>query len=110
MKNLPDQSKEMMQAKEFMAKAQNLEAREEFEDAVLLYGKAFELWPENTKISNRLATLYLVNLGMNAKAVHYAKESLKRDPQNANAALYAAIGSANMQRISEAKEYLCSKY
>jgi type IV pilus assembly protein PilQ len=99
------QSKEVMQAKEFMGKAQNLETREEFEDAALLYSKAFELWPENTKISNRLATLYLVNLGMNAKAVHFAKETLKRDPQNANAALYAAIGSANMQRISEAKEY-----
>jgi type IV pilus assembly protein PilQ len=99
------QSKEVMQAKEFMAKAQNLETREEFEDAALLYTKAYELWPENAKISNRLATLYLVNLGMNAKAVYYAKESLKRDPQNANAALYAAIGSANMQRTSEAKEY-----
>jgi type IV pilus assembly protein PilQ len=99
------QSKEVMQAKELMGKAQNLETREEFEDAALLYSKAFELWPDNTKISNRLATLYLVNLGMNAKAVHFAKESLKRDPQNANAALYAAIGSANMQRIPEAKEY-----
>ncbi|MGB3225397.1 MAG: AMIN domain-containing protein [Desulforhopalus sp.] len=99
------QSKEVMQAKELMVKAQTLEAREEFEDAVLLYGKAYELWPENTKISNRLATLYLVNLGMNAKAVHYAKETLKRDPQNANAALYAAIGSANMHRIFEAKEF-----
>ena len=60
-----------------------LRAREEFEDAVLLYTKAFELWPENTKITNRLATLYLVNLGMNAKAVYYAKESLKHDPKNA---------------------------
>ncbi len=99
------QSSEVMQAKEFMAKAQNLETREEFEDAALLYTKAFELWPENAKISNRLATLYLVNLGMNAKAVFYAKESLKQDPKNANAALYAAIGSANMQRTSEAKEY-----
>ncbi|MFT5728865.1 MAG: type IV pilus assembly protein PilQ [Desulforhopalus sp.] len=98
-------SKEIMLAKEFMAKSQNLETREEFEDAALLYIKALELWPENTKISNRLATLYLVNLGMNAKAVYYAKESLKRDPQNAQAALYAAIGSANMQRTSEAKGY-----
>jgi type IV pilus assembly protein PilQ len=98
-------SKEVMLAKEFMAKSQNLETREEFEDAALLYIKALELWPENTKISNRLATLYLVNLGMNAKAIYYAKESLKRDPQNAQAALYAAIGSANMQRVSEAKEY-----
>ncbi|MGB3213007.1 MAG: hypothetical protein WBB19_20060 [Desulforhopalus sp.] len=99
------QSKEVMLAKEFMVKAQNLEARDEFEDAVLLYTKAFELWPDNTKVTNRLATLYLVNLGMNAKAVYYARESLKRDPQNAKAALYAAIGSANMQRVSEAKDY-----
>jgi type IV pilus assembly protein PilQ len=99
------QSKEIMLAKEYMGKAQNLENREEFEEAALVYTKAFELWPENAKISNRLATLYLVNLGMNAKAVHYAKESLKHDPKNDKAALYAAIASANMQRISEAKEY-----
>lgn len=99
------QSKEIMQAKEYMAKAQNLEAREQFEEAAALYAKAFELWPDNAKITNRLATLYLVNLGMNAKAVYYAKESLKHDPKNTSAALYAAIGSANMQRIPEAKEY-----
>lgn len=99
------QSKEIMLAKEFMAKARLLEQREEYEDAALLYGKAWEQWPANPKLANRLATLYLVNLGMNAKAVHYAKESLKIDPQNNHAALYAAIGSANMQRTSEAAEY-----
>ena len=99
------QSKEIMQAKEYMAKAQKLETREQFEEAAALYNKAFELWPDNAKITNRLATLYLVNLGMNAKAVYYAKESLKHDPKNTSAALYAAIGSANMQRIPEAKEY-----
>ena len=99
------QSNEIMQAKDFMAKAQQLENREEFEDAAFLYNKAFELWPENIMLSNKLATLYLVNLGMNAKTVFYAKESLKKDPQNASAALYAAIASANMQRIPEAKEY-----
>ena len=99
------QSKEIMQAKEYMAKAQKLETREQFEEAADLYTKAFELWPDNAKITNRLATLYLVNLGVNAKAVYYAKESLKHDPGNTSAALYAAIGSANMQRIPEAKEY-----
>lgn len=99
------QSKEIMKAKEYMTKAQSLENKEEFEEAALLYAKAFELWPQNIKISNRLATLYLVNLGMNAKAVYYAKESLKQKRNNPSAALYAAIGSANMQRVSEAKEY-----
>jgi type IV pilus assembly protein PilQ len=99
------QSEEVMLAKEIMGKAQILEKRGAFEEAAQLYIEAFELWPDNPKISNRLATLYLVNLGMNAKAVYYATESLKLDPQNANAALYAAIGSANMQRIAEAKEF-----
>lgn len=100
-----NQSQEILKAKDLMVKAQHLEAQEEFEDAAVLYTKAMELWPENTKIANRLSSLYLVNLGMNAKAIFFAKKSLKTDPKNTNAALYAAIGSANMQRIPEAKEF-----
>ena len=98
-------SQEIMQAKGYIAEAQMLGKTEDYEEAALLYTKAWELWPDNIKLSNRLATLYLVHLGMNAKAVHYAQESLNIDPQNSFAALYAAIGSANMQRISEASEY-----
>jgi len=99
------QSEEIRKAKEYMVKARLFEQKEEYEDAALFYSKAWEQWPANTKLADRLTTLYLVHLGMNAKAVHYAKESLKIDPQNNRAALYAAIGSANMQRISEAAEY-----
>ena len=98
-------SKEIMKAKEHIVKAQTLGKNEDYEEAAVLYTKAWGLWPDNIKLSNRLATIYLVHLGMNAKAVHYAQESLKIDPQNSFAALYAAIGSANMQRISEASEY-----
>jgi len=100
-----NQPKEIMQAKDYMVKAQNLMKREEYEDAALLYSKASELWPDNRELLNRLSTLYLVHLGMNAKAVHYARENLKLDRRNSRAALYAAIGSANMQRIPEASEY-----
>ncbi len=100
-----NQPKEIMQAKDYMVKAQNLMKREEYEDAALLYSKASELWPDNRELLNRLSTLYLVHLGMNAKAVHYARENLKLDRKNSRAALYAAIGSANMQRIPEASEY-----
>lgn len=100
--NLPQ---EVMKAKEFLGKAHLMESQENYEDAALLYTKAFKLWPDNPKISNRLATLYLVNLGMNAKAVYYAKKSLEINPKDTKAALYAAIGSANMQRVSEAKDY-----
>ena len=42
---------------------------------------------------------------MNAKAVYFAKESLKIDPRNSQAALYAAIGLANMNQIAEATDY-----
>lgn len=100
-----NQTQEIMQAKKFMVDARGAEERNDFETAAVLYTKALELWPGNAKIANRLSTLYLVNLGMNAKAVFYAKESLKIDPQNTRAALYAAIGSANMQRVAEAKDY-----
>jgi len=100
-----NQPKEIMQAKDYMVKAQNLMKREEYEDAALLYSKASELWPDNRELLNRLSTLYLVHLGMNAKAVHYARENLKLDKRNSPAALYAAIGSANMQRIPDASEY-----
>jgi len=99
------QSKEIMLAKKFMLKAQKNEAHEEYEDAALMLTKALEQWPSNPQISNRLAALYLVNLRMNAKAIFYAKESLKHNPQNTHAALYAAIGSANMQRTSEASDF-----
>jgi type IV pilus assembly protein PilQ len=47
----------------------------------------------------------LANLGVNPKAVYFAKESLKAEPKNAQAALYAAIGLANMNQIPEATDY-----
>lgn len=100
-----NQSKEITQAKELMAKAQELEKKSEFEEAVKLYSQAAELWPENPMVTNRLASLYLVNLRVNPRAVFYAKQSLQRDPKNKEGALYAAIGLANMQQVKEASEY-----
>ncbi|WP_163337869.1 secretin and TonB N-terminal domain-containing protein [Desulfopila sp. IMCC35008] len=100
-----NQSKEIIKAKELLVKAQEFLKSEDYEDAAALYEQAGSLWPDNPKIYNKLATLYLVNLGMNAKSLYYAKESLKKDKSNLKAALYAAIASANMQRVEEASEY-----
>jgi type IV pilus assembly protein PilQ len=99
------QSKEIVEAKELMAKAKKLEEQQAFEQAANLYAKALELWPRNSQLANRLTTLYLVNLGMNAKAVFIAQKTLQHNPADTRAALYAAIGSANMQRIAEASEF-----
>lgn len=98
-------SKEVLAAQELLRKAQLADESENYEEAADLYEQANKLWPTNAKISNRLATLYLVNLGVNAKALHYAKESLKQEPTNTRAALYAAVASANMQRNQDAVEY-----
>lgn len=100
-----NQPVEIMHAKELLRKAKIEEKNDDIDDAVTFYEQAFKLWPNNANISNRLAVLCLADLGMNAKAVHYAKESLKIDPKNYQAALYAAIGSANMDQIPEAIEF-----
>jgi type IV pilus assembly protein PilQ len=99
------QSKEIVQARELILKGQAKEKKEDMEDAAALYEQAFTLWPTNERISNKLASIYLVNLRMNAKALFYAQESIKIKPHNDNAALYAAIALANMHRIPEAMEY-----
>lgn len=98
-------SKEIMLAQQVLKKAKKAESRNDFEEAAQYYEEALALWPENTKISNRLSTLYLVELRMNAKAVYHAANALKSDPTNYKAALYAAIGSANMQQKAQAMEY-----
>ncbi len=100
-----NQTAEIMQAKELLRRAKIEESNDDIEDAASFYEQAFKLWPTNAKISNRLAALYLVNLRMNTKAVYFAKETLKIDKKNYRAALYAAIGSANMDQVSAAMEY-----
>ena len=99
------QSEEIVQSKELIGKARREEKGENIEKAIGLYEQALQLDPKNAKVANRLAALYLVNMGINAKAVHFAKESLKIEPRNSQAALYAAIGLANMNQIAEATDY-----
>ena len=100
-----DLSPEVLEAQKLTREARSLEKQEEYEEALALYEKAFDMWPENGKLASRLASLYLVHLGMNAKAVFYGKEALKVDENDQTSALYTAIGLANMKRNAEAKEY-----
>ena len=98
-------SPEILEAQKLTREARGLERQEEYEDALMLYEKAFEVWPENGKLAGRMASLYLVHLGMNAKAVFYGKEALKIDENDRTSALYTAIGLANMKKNTEAQEY-----
>ncbi|WP_028581418.1 AMIN domain-containing protein [Desulfogranum japonicum] len=98
-------SKEIIKAKQFMSEAKGAEKREDFETAVHLYEKALELWPDNSKLANRISSLYLVHLRQNAKAVFFGQKALEADNKNVAAALNTAIASANMQEVDRAIEY-----
>ncbi len=100
-----NQPEEVLKARELLQQAKSLEKQGNLEDAIVLYDKALTLWPDNRRISNRLASLYLVDLGVNAKALFYAEHGLKHHADDRSAALYAAIASANMKRLPQANEY-----
>jgi type IV pilus assembly protein PilQ len=99
------QSEEMTKSKELISQGRTEEKADNMEKAVALYEQALKLDPKNAKLANRLASLYLANLGMHAKALHFAKEGLKIEPKNTKSALYAAIALANMNMIAEATDY-----
>ncbi|HBT96184.1 MAG TPA: hypothetical protein DEB25_00295 [Desulfobulbaceae bacterium] len=99
------QPESVVRARELMRNATKAEKASNFERAAALYEEAASLNPKNAGVLNRLAVLYLVNLRVNAKALYYAKESLKVSPRNRKAALYAAIAAANMHLTREASDY-----
>ncbi|MBM9519674.1 hypothetical protein JWG39_07545 [Desulforhopalus vacuolatus] len=99
------QSAGILKAKQLLQQVQLLETQDNIEDAIVLLDEAARLWPTNTKITDRLAAICLVSLHQNAQAAHYADISLKQNPRNYSAALYAAIANANMKRLSLANEY-----
>jgi type IV pilus assembly protein PilQ len=100
-----EMSPEALEAQKVIKQAHDLEKQENYDEALKLYEKAFEKWPKNEKLAARLASLYLVHMGMNAKAVYYGKEALKLNKNDAASALYTAIGLANMKKNAEANEY-----
>jgi len=96
---------EVAEAKQDMIAAREAEKRENYEVAVQLYEQAFEKWPNNAKLANKIASLYLVQLHQNAKALYYAQKSLAKEGHNGAALLNAAIASANMQDKHKAHQY-----
>lgn len=97
--------KAVVEAKKLIYQANINDKKGDYAAALPLYEQAFAQWPENTDLADRIASICLVHLGMNAKAVHYAKAALKAEPNNYNASLQAAIGLANMKKLMQAKEY-----
>ena len=92
-------------AKKLIHQAKSLDRKKNFSKALEFYEQAFSKWPENVYLANRIASLCLVRLNMNAKAVHYSKAALLLEPDNKDAALQAAIGLANMKKFQAARGY-----
>jgi len=102
------QSPDRVEAKEIIARALSAEKAENFENAITLYEEAFEKWPDNTQLANKISSLYLVHLRQNAKALYYAQKALAIEPSNNAALLQAGIASASMQNISQAEQFFSS--
>lgn len=98
-------SPELIKAKQLVQKGTSQENSENFETAVSFYEKALSLWPDNAKLANRIATIYLVYLRNNAAAAHFAKKALAIQSDNSQAALNAAIAHANMHENEQAQQF-----
>ncbi len=95
----------LVAAKQILEAGRRLEAAGDRAGALARYEEAYRKWPENGELARRIAALALLEEKLNAKALHYAKQALKADVADGEAALLAAIACANMARDAEAKEY-----
>lgn len=98
-------SKEKVDAKKLIHEASAEESNGKNLEALALYEEAFQLWPENGDLAKRISIIAMVKLGQQAKAAHYGKIAVQRNPQDYRAALIAAMSLANMEKVQEAKEY-----
>jgi type IV pilus assembly protein PilQ len=95
----------VVEAKKLIAQGRKAEKRGDAETAVQLYEKALAKWPKNSRLANKIAGIYLVQLRRNAKAAYFADKALAVDRKNTSAALNAAIAHANMQENTLAQQY-----
>lgn len=95
----------VVEAKVLIQQGHDFEKNEDYENALEKYQAAFEKWPKNERLANKIASIYLVRFRQNAKALFYAKKALKLNPDDSKAALNAAIALANMQQNEAAQQY-----
>ncbi|HFQ81407.1 MAG TPA: AMIN domain-containing protein [Desulfobacterales bacterium] len=98
------QPPEAMAADTFIRRGDRLLAANHNKEALRQYEAAFDKWPHNEELARRISHLCLTKLGYNQKAVDYARQALKLNPVDQEAALQAAIGLANMKK-PEARQY-----
>ncbi len=90
-------------AQDIILKAHNLEAAGKSLEALRMYEKAYGLWKDNPDLILKTAYLYYVQ-GCFAKCYYFSGQALRLNPKNAEAALYAALSAARMEKTNEARK------
>jgi hypothetical protein len=99
---LKKQKEDERRARELIIQAHNLEKAGKTEEALRYYEKAFEAWKGNIDLIKKMAYLHY-QMEQYARSYFFAKEGLKLNMQDAEAALYAALSAAQMNKQDEAE-------
>lgn len=101
------QAPEVIAVKMKIQRANNLRQEGNAQAAITLYEQALEQYTddqESAALAKLIAGMYLADLGINIKAVDYARKALALNPEDQEISLIAAIGLANMGQ-AEARDY-----
>jgi type IV pilus assembly protein PilQ len=92
------QPTEVIEAKIFIQKANDLVKKNQLPAALEAYKEAFVLWPKNIDLIKRIANFCLVEMQNYVCAEDYAGKALALDEKDVESALQMAISRANMGR------------
>ncbi len=96
--------KQIIQAEKLIKKAASQEKHGNILGAYENLKKAANLWPDNLELDKKLAAIALQQDDPLA-ALNYAKEALKVDSKDGEAAAVAAVALARLDRVKDAKAY-----
>ena len=91
---------EQQKSREFILKAHNLEKEGKTEEALELYENAFSLSKKNIDLAKKTAYLHY-RMEHYARSYFFAKEALKLNTQDTEAALYAALSASQIDKEDE---------
>ena len=100
---LKKEKEDRQQAQDLIIEAHNLEALGKKEEALTVYEKAYTLWKDNSDLIMKTAFLHY-SLGRYAKSYYFAGQALNMNPNNSEAALFAALSAAQMDNSKDARQ------
>jgi type IV pilus assembly protein PilQ len=96
---------EVAEAQKFIDKAAKLEKIGAIGQALEIYIKASDIWPENISLAKKISALALGPGGQELTAFNFAKKALYFAPKDSEAITFAAVALARMGKNDEAKIY-----